>query len=57
MASFEKVNFLIGRLHSKVQFSNVQLISNVGLHPFLTELKHDLNEVGKNLTQLYFAYS
>jgi uncharacterized alpha-E superfamily protein len=57
LASFEQVNFMIGRLCSKVQFSNVQIVSEVGLHPYLKELKQELNEVGKVLTQLYFAYS
>ena len=55
--SFDKINFMIGRLCSKVQFSNVQMVSEVGLHTYLEELKKDLNEVGKVLTQLYFAYS
>jgi uncharacterized alpha-E superfamily protein len=55
--SFETVNFMIGRLRSKVKFSNVQMISEVGLHPYLKELKLELNEVGKTLTHLYFAYS
>ena len=55
--SFDQINFMIGRLCSKVQFSNVQLISEVGLHPFLKELKQELNEVGKILTRLYLAYS
>jgi uncharacterized alpha-E superfamily protein len=57
IASFDQINFMIGRLCSKVQFSNVQMISEVGLHTYLKELKKDLNEVGKVLTQLYFAYS
>jgi uncharacterized alpha-E superfamily protein len=57
LASFETIHFMIGRLCSKVQFSNVQLVSEVGLHTYLKQLKQELNEVGKILTQLYFAYS
>jgi uncharacterized alpha-E superfamily protein len=57
IASFEKINFMIGRCCSKVQFSNVQIITEMGLHEYLKELKQELNEVGKVLTQLYFAYS
>jgi len=57
LASFETVRFMIGRICSKVQFSNVQSVSEVGLHTYLKQLKQELNDVGKVLTQLYFAYT
>jgi transglutaminase-like putative cysteine protease len=39
MEGFSKVQFSIGKLRSKVQYSNVQSVSNVGLHDYLTLIK------------------
>lgn len=55
--SFEKINFMIGKLRTGIQFSNVQLISEEGLHPYLKRIHEDLYKVGNLLNQHYFAYS
>jgi uncharacterized alpha-E superfamily protein len=52
-----KINFLIGKLRSKIQYSNLQHVSEVGLHNFLTNLSADLKAIGNALNQYYFAYS
>ncbi|MDH4092559.1 MAG: alpha-E domain-containing protein [Cyclobacteriaceae bacterium] len=54
---FSKVHFSIGKLKSKVQYSNVQSVSNVGLHDYLTEITTEIDEIGSTLNQYYFAYS
>lgn len=54
---FSKVHFSIGKLRSKVQYSNVQSVSNIGLHDYLTEITIDIDDIGSTLSQYYFAYS
>ncbi len=54
---FSKIEFLVGRLKSKVQFSDVQSVSQIGLHKYLTEIKQDIHLIGITLNQHYFAYS
>lgn len=51
------VNFRIGRLRSKIQYSNLEHVSEVGLHNFLSSLSADLRDIGNALNQYYFAYS
>lgn len=57
LQSFEKINFMIGKLRTGIQFSNVQMISEEGLHPYLKRVHEDLYKVGHLLNQHYFAYS
>lgn len=54
---YKVINFNIGKLRSKIQYSNLQHVSEVGLHNFLTSLNHDLQAIGNALNQYYFAYS
>jgi uncharacterized alpha-E superfamily protein len=56
-ANYDKIRFMIGRLRSKLQYSNMQTLSDQGLHRFLTELNHDLTNIGNALNEHYFAYS
>lgn len=55
--SFEQIQFMVGKLHSKVKYSNVTSITNIGLHQYLRNVHEELHAVGKALSQLYFAYS
>ena len=55
--SFEKVNFMIGRLRSNIKFSNVDSILSAGLPVYLGNVHHELLSVGNALNQHYFAYS
>jgi uncharacterized alpha-E superfamily protein len=52
-----KVNFLIGKLKSRLQYSDVNSVSQIGLHNFLQELTHDINTIGNALNQYYLANS
>ncbi|HMG93117.1 MAG TPA: alpha-E domain-containing protein [Chryseolinea sp.] len=54
---FSKVQFSIGKLRSKVQYSDVQTVSNIGLHHYLNEITTDIDDIGSTLNQYYFAYS
>lgn len=54
---YKTINFQIGKLRSKIQYSNLQHVSEVGLHNFLTSLNEDLQGIGHALNQYYFAYS
>jgi uncharacterized alpha-E superfamily protein len=54
---FSKVQFSIGKLKSKVQYSDVQTVSNIGLHQYLNEITTDIDDIGSTLNQYYFAYS
>lgn len=57
MEGFTKGQFMIGKLRSKVQYSNVQSVSNIGLHGYLNEIMTDIDEIGLTLNQYFFAYS
>jgi uncharacterized alpha-E superfamily protein len=54
---YSKVDFQIGKLRSKLQYSDVQSVSNMGLHHYLSEIRSDIYAVGGTLNQYYFAYS
>ncbi len=53
---FNKIDFMIGKVKSKVKFSTPDSIVAEGLHPFLNETKKSLFEVGNALNHNYFAY-
>jgi len=54
---YNKVDFQLGKLRSKLQYSDVQSVSKIGLHHYLTEIGTDIQEIGRTLNQYYFAYS
>jgi uncharacterized alpha-E superfamily protein len=54
---YDKVDFLIGKLRSRLQYSDVNSVSQIGLHNFLHELTYDINNIGNTLNQYYFANS
>lgn len=54
---YSRVDFMIGKLRSKLQYSDVQSVSRIGLHHYLTEITSDIYAIGNTLNQYYFAYS
>lgn len=54
---YKKLDFQIGRLKSKLQYSTVESVSQTGLHDYLREIRADIIAVGGTLNQHYFAYS
>lgn len=54
---YAKVDFMIGKLKSKLQYSDVQAVSRIGLHHYLTDITSDIYAIGSTLNQYYFAYS
>jgi uncharacterized alpha-E superfamily protein len=56
-SDFEQINFIIGKTKSKVKFSTSESIDTEGLHVFLNDTKKSLFEIGKKLSQNYFAYA
>ena len=57
MDSYRKIDFLIGKIRSKVKYSTVESIMDQGLHVYLKTIKEDLYEVGNAFNQNYFAYT
>jgi uncharacterized alpha-E superfamily protein len=55
--SYKNVNFMIGKLRSKIQYSNLEHVSKVGLHNYLVSINEDLQAIGNALSQYYFAYN
>jgi uncharacterized alpha-E superfamily protein len=55
--SYNKIEFLIGKLKSKVTYSTTDSIMRQGLHEYLAEIKTELNEISVALNQNYFAYT
>jgi uncharacterized alpha-E superfamily protein len=56
-ADFNQINFMIGKIHSKVKFSTPESIIAEGLHRFFNDTKKGLLEIGNNLSHHYFAYA
>jgi uncharacterized alpha-E superfamily protein len=54
---FQKIDFLIGKLKSKVKYSTVDSILKEGLHTYLSGIKETLYEIANALNQNYFAYT
>ncbi len=54
---FNQVDFMIGKIKSKVKFSTRDSIISDGLHHFLNETKNGLFEIGNKLNRNYFAYA
>ncbi len=52
-----KLQRIIGRLRSMVEYSDIESISEKGLHDFLAEVKKDLSGFSRALSQSYFAYN
>jgi len=55
--AFQRIDFMIGKIYSKVRYSTVDSILQQGLHDYLVAIKEDLYKVGIALNQHYFAYS
>lgn len=54
---FNEIDFIIGKLESKIKFSTPDTIIYEGLHHFLTETKTSLYEIGSTLSKNYFGHS
>jgi uncharacterized alpha-E superfamily protein len=52
-AHLEKV---IGRLRSKIEYSDLESISKIGLHQYLDEIINDVFNFSNQLSKVYFAY-
>jgi uncharacterized alpha-E superfamily protein len=57
ITGFNQIDFMIGKVKSKVRFSNSDSILQEGLHRFLMDTKFDLFQIGNTLNQNYFAHS
>ncbi|MBL7784207.1 MAG: alpha-E domain-containing protein [Saprospiraceae bacterium] len=55
--SSDSVKKIIGRLRAKVEFADMESISSVGLHTFLTEMKNNFYQFSNALGKTYFAYN
>ena len=57
VSDFNHIDFMIGKLKSKVKFSTPETIIEEGLHQFLTETKDRLFTIGDTLNKNYFAHT
>lgn len=56
LESHQKLKFLIGKLNSRVQFSDMQTLETEGLQQYLQNIKDELFEIGTAFNHYYFAY-
>jgi uncharacterized alpha-E superfamily protein len=56
-SDFNQIDFMIGKIKSKVKFSTPDSIVNEGLHLFLNDTKLGLFDIGNKLNHNYFAYA
>jgi uncharacterized alpha-E superfamily protein len=54
---YREINFMIGKLRSKILYSNLDHVSQVGLHNYLVEVTGELQNIGNALNRHYFAYT
>jgi uncharacterized alpha-E superfamily protein len=55
--NFNKTNFLIGRMKSKLEYSNSETIRQEHVGKFLGDVKKELHEIGVAFNVNYFMYS
>lgn len=55
--AYNKLNFMIGELHSRVRYSTSESIMKQGIHIYLSRVKEDLYNISNALNHHYFAYS
>ncbi|MCP9752191.1 alpha-E domain-containing protein [Ferruginibacter sp. HRS2-29] len=53
--AYDQLNFVIGKLKSRVKFSTSNSIMHEGLHQYLYETRAGLVEIGNTLNKNYFA--
>jgi uncharacterized alpha-E superfamily protein len=53
----EALQKTLGRICSKVEFSDITMIKETGLPQFLHSLRHDLVNFSNQLTRIYFSYA
>ena len=53
----QELDFMIGKLLSKVKYSTADTIIRQNLHQYLQEIKNDLYVIANALNQHYFAYT
>ena len=54
--SFNQLDFMIGKLRSKVKFSTADSVIHEGLHQFLSDTKQALLQIGNTLNHTYFVH-
>lgn len=55
--AYNKLNFMIGELHSRVRYSTPDSVMKMGLNLFLSRIKEDVYNIANALNHHYFAYS
>lgn len=55
--AYNKLNFMIGELHSRVRYSTADSVMRLGLNQYLARIKEDLYNIANALNHHYFAYS
>jgi uncharacterized alpha-E superfamily protein len=55
IAGYNEIDFMIGKLKSKIKFSTPDAVLQEGLHQFLVDTKTSLFQIGNTLNKNYFA--
>jgi uncharacterized alpha-E superfamily protein len=55
--SYQRMDFMIGKLKSKILYSTPDTIMEQNLHQYLLDIKKDLHQIANGLNQHYFAHS
>lgn len=57
MEGSENLQKTFGRICSKVEYADINMIKDIGLPQFLHSLRHDLVHFSNQLTRIYFSYA
>jgi uncharacterized alpha-E superfamily protein len=53
----EQLGKILGRISSKVEFADMNMIQQKGLQPFIYDIRNDLIQFSDQLTKIYFSYA
>ena len=53
---YREIDFMIGKIKSRIKYTTVDAILEEGLHPYLASIRENLYEVANTINQNYFAY-
>ncbi len=53
----DRLAMLFGRLHSRIQFADTRQVEETGVDKFLSDIRNELLQFNKLLTQIFFSYS
>ncbi|SFD11877.1 alpha-E domain-containing protein [Algibacter pectinivorans] len=52
-----KIEFLLGKLESRIKYTTIENINNQGLSNFINDIKEDIRNISLNINAVYFSHN